>query len=101
MNETNVIPAFVNRGSFIELDGRERAQALFDEGSWRELVGPFDRVAVVEVFRRDGVERRFEIGGHIRIGVFIDRNRSRSVLNVDMQQSHAHLRELGQGLNHV
>ena len=44
MIETNVIPAFVNRGSFIELNGRERAQALFDKGSWRELVGPFDRV---------------------------------------------------------
>ena len=39
MIETNVIPAFVNRGSFIELNGRERAQALFDKGTWRELVG--------------------------------------------------------------
>jgi malonate decarboxylase beta subunit len=44
MIEANVIPAFVNRGSFIELNGRERAQALFDRGSWRELVGPFDGV---------------------------------------------------------
>ena len=44
MIETSVIPAFVNRASFIELNGRDRAQALFDQGSWRELVGPFDRV---------------------------------------------------------
>src|SRR5260370_37332129 len=44
MIETNVIRAFVKRGSFIELIGRARAQALFDKGSWRELVGPFDRV---------------------------------------------------------
>src|ERR1700756_831079 len=44
MMDAYVIPAFVNRGSFIELNGRERAQALFDRGSWRELVGPFDRV---------------------------------------------------------
>ena len=35
---------FINRQSFIELDARERAKALFDEGTSRELVGPFDRV---------------------------------------------------------
>lgn len=32
------------RKSFIELKGRERAIALFDHDSWRELVGPFDRI---------------------------------------------------------
>jgi malonate decarboxylase beta subunit len=36
--------AFVNRQSFIELHARERAKALFDIGTARELVGPFDRV---------------------------------------------------------
>jgi malonate decarboxylase beta subunit len=36
--------SFINRQSFIELDARERAQALFDDGTARELVGPFDRV---------------------------------------------------------
>jgi malonate decarboxylase beta subunit len=44
MTQPNLIPAFVNRRSFIELDGRARAQSLFDEGTWRELVGPFDRI---------------------------------------------------------
>jgi malonate decarboxylase beta subunit len=38
------IPAFVKRKSFIELNGRDRAQSLFDEGTWKELVGPFDRM---------------------------------------------------------
>lgn len=28
--------------SFIELRARERAKALFDSGSFRELLGPFD-----------------------------------------------------------
>jgi malonate decarboxylase beta subunit len=37
-------PAFVARYSFIELDARSRAQSLMDPGSWRELVGPFDRI---------------------------------------------------------
>ena len=44
MNQTSFIPEFVTRKNFIELDGRTRAQSLFDEGTWRELVGPFDRM---------------------------------------------------------
>ena len=35
---------FINRQSFIELDARSRATALFDAGTSRELLGPFDRV---------------------------------------------------------
>jgi malonate decarboxylase beta subunit len=35
---------FINRQSFIELGARERAKSLFDAGTSRELVGPFDRV---------------------------------------------------------
>ena len=44
MSNADLISAFVNRQSFIELDARERAQSLMDSGSWRELVGPFDRI---------------------------------------------------------
>lgn len=36
--------SFVNRQSFIELSARERATALLDTGTARELLGPFDRV---------------------------------------------------------
>jgi malonate decarboxylase beta subunit len=36
--------AFINRRSFIELHARERASTLFDVGTARELLGPFDRV---------------------------------------------------------
>jgi malonate decarboxylase beta subunit len=35
---------FLSRMSFIELSARERAQALFDQGTYRELLGPFDRL---------------------------------------------------------
>ena len=35
---------FLARKSFIELKARERAQALLDEGTYRELLGPFDRL---------------------------------------------------------
>jgi len=44
MTQPTVAPAFVKRHSFIELDARARAQSLMDPGSWRELVGPFDRI---------------------------------------------------------
>jgi malonate decarboxylase beta subunit len=44
MSSATVIPAYVQRHSFIELDARARAQSLMDRSSWRELVGPFDRI---------------------------------------------------------
>jgi malonate decarboxylase beta subunit len=35
---------FLARRTFVELQARERAQALLDEGTYRELLGPFDRL---------------------------------------------------------
>jgi malonate decarboxylase beta subunit len=35
---------FLARRSLVELNARERAQALLDEGSYRELLGPFERL---------------------------------------------------------
>ncbi|POR47873.1 malonate decarboxylase beta subunit [Paraburkholderia eburnea] len=37
-------PSALLRESFIELSARERAAALLDPGSFRELLGPFDRI---------------------------------------------------------
>lgn len=37
-------PALLTRASFVELNARERARALLDQGSFRELLGPFDRI---------------------------------------------------------
>jgi malonate decarboxylase beta subunit len=44
MTQPIPIPTFVRRKSFIELNGRDRAQSLFDQGTSKELVGPFDRI---------------------------------------------------------
>jgi len=44
MSNEGYSASFINRQSFIELDARERAKALFDGGTSRELLGPFDRV---------------------------------------------------------
>ncbi len=35
---------FLERTSFIEMGARERARAILDAGSFRELLGPFDRL---------------------------------------------------------
>ena len=35
---------FLERTSFIEMGARERARAILDDGSFRELLGPFDRL---------------------------------------------------------
>ena len=37
-------PASMLRDSFIELPARERARALLDAGTFRELLGPFDKI---------------------------------------------------------
>src|SRR6202167_4472615 len=61
MSQTDIIPEFVRRQSFIELDGRKRAQSLFDEGTWRELVGPFDRIESPWLARQ-GIAPQFDDG---------------------------------------
>ncbi|MDR5750397.1 MULTISPECIES: biotin-independent malonate decarboxylase subunit beta [unclassified Caballeronia] len=40
----NAHDTFIARHSFIELTARERAIALLDRGTFRELLGPFDRL---------------------------------------------------------
>jgi malonate decarboxylase beta subunit len=35
---------FLARASFVEMAARERARAIVDAGSYRELLGPFDRI---------------------------------------------------------
>lgn len=42
--DNNTQPLNIATESFIELSGRERAQAVLDSGSFRELIGPFDRM---------------------------------------------------------
>jgi len=40
----NAHDTFLARHSFIELTARERIRALLDKGTFRELLGPFDRI---------------------------------------------------------
>jgi malonate decarboxylase beta subunit len=44
MNTPNYPTDFLHQHSFIELNARERANALVDAGTARELLGPFDRL---------------------------------------------------------
>src|SRR5580704_9327359 len=62
---------FLARRSFIELHARERAQALLDAGTYRELLGPFERLispwllmqGVVPEFDDGTIVARGKIGG--------------------------------------
>jgi len=42
--DENVHRRWLARASFVELNARDRARALLDPGTFRELLGPFDRV---------------------------------------------------------
>jgi len=42
--DPNTRPPFIAHESFIELTARERARQLLDAGTFRELLGPFDRM---------------------------------------------------------
>jgi malonate decarboxylase beta subunit len=44
LSSTAVREGFLARPSFIELNARERARAVLDTGTFRELAGPFDRL---------------------------------------------------------
>jgi malonate decarboxylase beta subunit len=44
LSSTAVREGFLARPSFIELSARERARAVLDTGTFRELAGPFDRL---------------------------------------------------------
>ena len=66
------IPEFVKRQSFIELDARARAQSLMDSGSWRELVGPFDRIESPWL-PKQGIAPQFDDGCVVLKGTIADK----------------------------
>ena len=66
------IPEFVKRQSFIELDARARAQSLMDSGSWRELVGPFDRIESPWL-PKQGIAPQFDDGCVVLKGAIADK----------------------------
>lgn len=73
-------PALLTRVSFVELNARERARALLDGGSFRELLGPFDRIespwlerqGVVPQFDDGVVVARGTIGGAPAVAIAIE-----------------------------
>src|ERR1700721_2360666 len=79
MNDPMLSREYLKRRSFIELDARDRARSLFDSGTGRELVGPFDRIkspwlAMQEVAPQadDGcIGMKGTIGGHQAVVVSI------------------------------
>jgi malonate decarboxylase beta subunit len=80
MSQTTLIPEFVTRQSFIEFDGRRRAQSLFDEGTWKELVGPFDRMespwlplqGIAPQFDDGCIVIKGKIGGMVAVAIALE-----------------------------
>jgi malonate decarboxylase beta subunit len=60
---------FLLRHSFIELTARERAEGLLDRGSFRELLGPFDRM-VSPWLLRQGIVPQSDDGVIVARGQF-------------------------------
>ncbi|MFD1704592.1 biotin-independent malonate decarboxylase subunit beta [Methylopila henanensis] len=73
-------PALLDRASFVELRARARAEALLDPGTFRELLGPFDRIESPWLARQgvvpqadDGVVvARGTIGGASAVAIAIE-----------------------------
>src|ERR1700730_1821358 len=57
----------------------------------RHVVGPFDVVHPAGVGRRDALERGDEIGLHVRVGVLLDHQRGRGVLQIKQHNAIASL----------
>jgi hypothetical protein len=56
-------------------------------------------MAIGKVFGRNLIERSFQIERHVGIGIFVDRQRSRSVLNKEVQQADLEFSQFGQRLD--
>lgn len=73
-------PALLTRTSFVEMKARERVRALLDDGAFRELLGPFDRIESPWLARQgvtpqadDGVVvARGAIGGRPAVAIAIE-----------------------------
>ena len=66
------LDTLLNQHSFIELSARERAFALLDSGSARELIGPFDRIKSPWLAQQ-GVVTQADDGVIIAKGTFNDK----------------------------
>lgn len=50
------------------------------------VIRPLARVNIRKIFRGNRVKRRFQVSGHIGVGIFVDGQRCRGVLDENMEQ---------------
>ena len=62
----------------------------------RHVVFSFDRVAIGKILGGQGAERAAQVLRHVRVGIFIQCQRCRGVLNEDVEQSHLDPGDLGE-----
>jgi len=62
------------------------------------VIGTFQSVNIGKRFRHRVIHRRFEINSHVRIGVFVDRQRCTGVPDKNVQQPNLDLSQFRNGL---
>lgn len=96
--EVDTLPGSQGGSAFADGDGNAAAEhAGFHMGG--HVIGAFDGMDVGERFGDGMVHSSLEIGPHIGIGIFINGERCRGVLNEDVQQADFHARYLGDRLD--
>ncbi|GJM67905.1 hypothetical protein HMSSN036_01210 [Paenibacillus macerans] len=68
------------QNSFVELNGRDRARALLDEGTFRELLGPLDKLQSPHL-EPQGIVSQSDDGIILAVGEI----RQRKVLIISME----------------
>ena len=63
----------------------------------RHVVGAFARMPIGKRFRSDRLQGVFQIVGDVGIGVFVNRQRCRGMLQEQVEQSHADFPQFRQG----
>ncbi len=91
----NALPGAQTR--FSALDGnRKRTAQQRRLHMGRHIVGALAGVPMGEILGGDGRQRAFEIQGDIRVGVLVDRERGRRVLDENVHQAGSDLAKLWQ-----
>ena len=65
------------------------------------VVGAFAGMTIGKILWSDHVERRFQVQRDIRVGILVDRQRRRSVLDEDIQQTSLEFCQFWNGGDHL
>jgi len=65
----------------------------------RHVIGAFERVNIRKIFRCDRVDGRFQIDADVGVGILVNGQRGRGVLNEDVREPNSKTSQLGTGID--